>query len=86
MGIKGSKSRSSEVSFEIKPRARRDGFTLSSKRLVYPLWYPTLHGAISYARFLGRHEECHIHIFNSEGSLVDSKHIHRDEPAPVLGG
>jgi hypothetical protein len=88
MGIRGPKVRDPKLSFEIKPRARRDGFTLNSnsKLLLYPLWYPTLNGAISYARFLGKNQDCRIEIFNSQGKLVESKVIHADERQPATGG
>ena len=59
------------MSFEITPRRRRDGYTLGSEALVFPLWYTTLNGAISYARFLGRECGCDIRILNGTGSVIE---------------
>jgi len=59
------------MSFEITPRRRRDGFTLDSESLVFPLWYTTLNGAISYARFLGRETGCDIRVCNASGSILE---------------
>lgn len=86
MGTKGRKVREPKQSFQIKPRTRGDGFTLSSKLLLYPLWYATLNGAISYARFRGRNQASLIEIFDSEGKLLESKLIQAGEPQPVFEG
>jgi hypothetical protein len=59
------------MNFEITPRRRRDGFTLNSETLFFPLWYTTLNGAISYARFLGRDRGCDIRICSPTGALLE---------------
>ncbi len=69
------------ISFEITPRRRRDGFTLNSETLAFPLWYTTLNGAISYARFLGRDRGCDIRILSATGSVLEE--IKVDGPSPV---
>jgi hypothetical protein len=69
------------MSFEITPRKRRDGFTLDSQFLLFPLWYTTLHGALSYARFLGRERGCDIRIRNASGSVIDEVNVEGNFPA-----
>ena len=59
------------MKFELKPRLRRDGFTLTSSILPFPTWYISLHEAIGYARFLGRDEGCEIKILNATGLVTD---------------
>ena len=59
------------MQFEITPRRRRDGFTHSSDSLCFPLWYTTLNGALSYARFLGRDCGCDIRICTPTGSVAE---------------
>jgi len=63
------------MTFEITPRRRRDGFTLNSEALIFPIWYTTLNGAISYARFLGRERGCDIRVCNSAGSVVEEINV-----------
>ena len=60
-----------KVVFEIRPRQRKDGFTLTSEALLYPLWYTTLNQALSYARFITRYEGCQIRVFDGEDRLID---------------
>ena len=57
--------------FQISPRRRRDGFTLSSAILSFPVWYQTLNEAVSYARFVGRDQGCEIRICDSKGNTID---------------
>lgn len=64
-------SKTDKVVFEIRPRKRQDGFTLTSATLLYPLWYTTLNQAVSYARFLTRYEGCQIRLFDSSGDLTE---------------
>jgi hypothetical protein len=59
------------LKFQIKPRRRRDGFTLSSAILSFPVWYQTLNEAVSYARFVGRDQGCEIRIDDSKGNIID---------------
>jgi len=59
------------LKFEISTRKKRDGFTLGSTILLFPLWYETLNEAVSYARFLGRDRGCEIRIRNSKGGVID---------------
>lgn len=66
-----TKQENIRMSFEITPRRRRDGFTLNSEALYFPIWYTTLNGAISYARFLGRESGCDIRVYNSMGSVLE---------------
>lgn len=60
-----------KVVFEIRPRRRQDGFTLTSEILLYPLWYTTFNEAVSYARFITRYEGCQIQVFDQADQLVD---------------
>jgi len=59
------------LKFQISPRRRRDGFTLSSAILSFPVWYQTLNEAVSYARFVGRDQGCEIRINDSKGNAID---------------
>lgn len=59
------------LKFEISTRKRRDGFTLGSGILLFPLWYETLNEAVSYARFLGKDRGCEIRIRDSKGGIID---------------
>ena len=59
------------IQFEITPRPRRDGFTLNSSVLLFPIWYPTFEAAIGYARSLGRRSGCDVRVNNSDGAQVD---------------
>lgn len=67
-----------KIVFEVRPRRRQDGFTLTSDTLLYPLWYTTLNQAVSYARFLTRYEGCQIRLFDAAGEL---KEIIENDPA-----
>jgi len=73
--MRGTNQDGRRMKFEIVPRRRRDGFTLNSKSLIFPIWYTTLNGAISYARFLGRENGCDIRVCNASGSLVEEINI-----------
>ena len=73
--MRGTKKDASRMSFEITPRRRKDGFTLNSESLIFPLWYTTLNGAISYARFLGRETGCDIRVLNTSGSVIDEINV-----------
>ena len=63
------------LKFEITPRRRRDGFTLRSTLLSFPVWYQTLNEAVSYARYLGRDRGCEIRILNTKGAQIDLSEI-----------
>ena len=58
------------LKFQIAPRKRRDGFTLNSAILSFPVWYQTLNEALSYARFVGRDQGCEIRINDSKGNII----------------
>ena len=60
-----------KLGFEISPRKRRDGFTLSSSIFLFPLRYQTMNEAVSYARYLGRDRGCEIRIHNTKGTQID---------------
>ena len=73
--MRGTKKDARRLSFEITPRRRKDGFTLNSESLIFPLWYTTLNGAVSYARFLGREDGCDIRVLNNAGSIVEEINV-----------
>lgn len=73
--MRGTKQDNARMSFEITPRRRRDGFTLKSDALIFPIWYTTLNGAISYARFLGRERGCDIRVCNAAGSVLEEINV-----------
>jgi hypothetical protein len=64
-----------KIVFQITPRKRRDGFTLGSTILLFPLWCQTLNEAVSYARYVGRDSGCEIHINDSRGNQIDLMEI-----------
>ena len=71
------------LKFEITPRRRRDGFTLRSTLLSFPVWYQTLNEAVSYARFVCRDHGCDIRINDSKGNSIEEISIDESQNRQV---
>jgi hypothetical protein len=74
--------------FAIKPRPTRDGFTLSSDALSFPMWYGTAAHAISYARFRAGTQSARIDVLDAAGAIVETidHDPARSDNANTLGG
>jgi len=70
MNVPGYKE-AGRLKFQISPRKRYDGFTLSSAILSFPIRYQTLNEAVSFARFIGRDQGCEIRINDSKGNTIE---------------
>jgi hypothetical protein len=58
------------VTFTIKPRPRRDGVTLESEALSFPMWYGNADDAAGYAKFRAGSARATIEVFDARGELV----------------
>ncbi len=76
------------ILFAIRPRPSREGFTLSSESLSFPMWYGTVRHAIGYARFRAGSQLARIEVLDTTGATVETiEHdpAHR-ENAQTIGG
>ena len=58
--------------FTIKPRPKRDGFTLSSDALPFPMWYGTAAHAVGYAQFRAGAQLARIDVLDGTGAIVET--------------
>ena len=72
------------ILFEITPNPRRDGYSLNSSVLLFPLWFPNLEGAVDYARSLGRRAGCDVRVNNPDGGQAQLFHF-RGDRSPARG-
>lgn len=60
------------MTFTIKPRPRRDGFTLASEALSFPMWYRNVPDATGYAKFRAGSARAKIEVFDERGHLSET--------------
>jgi hypothetical protein len=74
--------------FTIKPRPKRDGFTLASDALAFPMWYGNAPDAVHYAKFRAGNRSARIDVLDAAGEIVEA--IEHDpgrrDNANTLGG
>jgi hypothetical protein len=62
--------------YEIRPRADKRGFHLSSDALPYsPLWYRgpnAIEDAIGFAKFFNRSHDAVIHVYDEAGNVIET--------------
>ena len=62
--------------YEIRPRADKHGFDLSSDALSYsPLWYRgpnAIRDAIGYAKFYSRSNDAVIRVYDDAGNMIET--------------
>ncbi len=59
------------MTFTIKPRPRKDGVTLASDALSFPMWYRTASDAIGYAKCRAGNHSAQIDVFDATGAIVE---------------
>jgi hypothetical protein len=76
------------MTFTIKPRPRRDGVTLASEALSFPMWYRKASDAIGYAKFRAGNQAARIDVLDATGVIVETTEHDpgRRDNANTLGG
>lgn len=76
------------MTFTIKPRPRKDGVTLASDALSYPMWYGKTEHAIAYAKFRAGNQSARIEVLDATGAMLETiaHDPARSDNANTLGG
>ncbi len=73
------------LEFEIRQRQRRDGFTLSSDSLSFPLWYLSVSDALGYARFRAATQPARISVYGNAGEMIEAIEHEPERLGSTLG-
>ena len=84
----GSKHSTTSIHiYEIRPRADKHGFDLSSDALPYsPLWYRgsnAIQDAVHHAKFFSRSRRAVIRVYDETGNVIETHEHAGDFIAPI---